>query len=372
MNASRTAGPRGDRLLLEVANLAAEPRATTLRVEAGQPARELRQSELHLNAGEAQRLVLEIPDGTGAVRAFVGDDALNADNAVSLLAAPRKSVTYDVRVGEKELRSALDRALKATDLATPAARPQLVFVDGAGEAPDDDAAWVVRVIREPEAEAYTGPFVLDRSHPLTNGLSLAGVVWGGGKTTLPGAPVVMAGNVTLLTDTEFASGRHEVRLRLRPDLSTLLQSPAWPALAWNLVQWRATFQPGLERANVRVGEEAVWALSASPESAEVTRPGGAGSTVPVYARRAAIRADRPGIYSLKSGDESAEFAANAVNRDESDLTTCATGRWGDEPDAAALRSDYRDVTAWLALLAAVVATLHVWALTRKPATGATP
>ncbi len=373
VNASRTTGPRGDRLLLEVANLATEPRLTTLRIEAGQPPRELRQSELQLAAGETQRLVLEVPEGAGTVRAFVGDDALNFDNAVSLLPTARKTVTYEVRVVDKEVRPALEKALKATGIATPVtARPQLVFVDGADAAPEAEDAWIVRVVREPEAEAFTGPFVLDRSHPLTDGLSLSGVVWGGGKSPLSGAPVVMAGNVTLLTDTEFASGRHDVRLRLRPDLSTLTQSPAWPALVWNLVQWRATFQPGLARANVRLGEEAVWTLNASPASAEVTRPDGAVSTVPVYARRAAVHAERSGVYSLQTGDEQAEFAVNVLNRDESDLTKCVTGRWGDERDEATLRSDYRDVTAWLALLAVAVATLHVWVLARKPGTGATP
>ena len=373
VNASRTAGPRGDRLLLEVANLATEPRSTTLRIEGGSPPRELRQSELRLSAGETQRLVLEVPEDAGTVRAFVGDDALNIDNAVSLLATPRKSVTYDLRLTDKETRTAVERGLKATGTATPAtARPQLVFIDGAAEAPNDDETWIVRVFREPEAEAFTGPFVLDRSHPLTDGLSLSGVVWGGGKTTLPGAPVVMAGNVTLLTDTELASGRHEVRLRLRPDLSTLAQSPAWPALVWNLIQWRAAFQPGLERANVRLGEEAVWTLNASPASVEVTRPGGVVTSVPVYARRAAIRADRSGVYSIRAGDEKAEFAVNVLNRDESDLTKCVTGRWGDEPDAATLRSDYRDATAWFVLLAAAVAALHLWVLARKPGTGATP
>ncbi len=373
VNASRTAGPRGDRLLLEVANLAPEPRSTTLRIETGQPARELRRSELRLNAGETQRLVLELPEGVGTVRAVVNDDELNFDNAVSLLATARKSVTYDMQLGDKELRSAFERAVKATGIATPAAtRPQLVFLDGTAAAPDAGETWVVRVFREPEAEAFTGPFVLDRSHPLTDGLALAGVIWGGGKSQFPGAPVVMAGNVTLLTDTEYASGRHEVRLRLRPDLSTLTQSPAWPALVWNLVQWRAAFQPGLDRANIRIGEEAVWTLNASPPSIEVTRPGGGASTVPVNARRATIRAERSGVYSLRAGDERAEFAANALNRDESDLTKCVTGRWGEERDEATLRSDYRDVTPWLALLAVAVATLHMWVLARKPSTGASP
>jgi hypothetical protein len=373
VNASRTGGPRGDRLLLEVANLAGEPRKTTLRVEVGDPPRELQQKVLDLGAGETQRLVMEAPDATGTVRASVGDDALNFDNAVVLLAARRKPVTYDIRLSDGELRTAFDRAVKATGLATPAdARPHLVFLDGNTEAPDSRESWVVRVIRDSEAEAFSGPFVLDRSHPLTDGLSLTGVIWGAGKTPLPGAPVVMAGNVTLVTDTESAGGRHEVRLRLRPDLSTLTQSPAWPALVWNLVNWRASFHPGVSRPNVRLGEEAVWTLGGVPSSITVTRPDGETSTVPAVGRRVAIRAERPGVYTLQAGTEQAEFAANPLNRDESDLTKCVTGRWGEEYDEATLRSDYRDITAWLVLAALAVAALHGWLLARKSAAGATP
>jgi hypothetical protein len=373
VNANRTAGPHGDRLLLEVANLAAEPRATTLHLETGQPPREMQRSELNLGAGETHRLVVEVPDGLGPVRAFVGDDQLNFDNAVTLLPAVRGSVTYELRVGDRVVRAALEQALKATRRAVATeTQPQLVFVEGPAQVRDGDETWVVRLLREPEAEAFTGPFVLDRTHPLTDGVPLPGVIWGGGKTPLPGAPVVMAGNVALVTDSESVGGRHEVRLRLRPDISNLLRAPAWPALVWNLVHWRAAFRPGLERSNVRLGEEAVWMLAASPASVEVVRPGGEVVTVPVNGRRAVVRAEQVGIYSLRAGAEKVEFAASALNRDESDLTKCATGRWGDEPAGALIRGEYRDVTAWLVLLALAVAALHVWVLARRPAAGATP
>jgi hypothetical protein len=373
VNANRTAGSRGDRLLLEVANLAPEPRATTLHLETGQPPRELQRSELNLGAGETHRLVLEVPEGVGPVRAFVGDDQLNFDNTVTLLTAVRGSVTYELRVGDRGVRAALEQALKATGRAVAEeAQPQIVFVEGPAEVRDGEETWIVRLLREPEAEAYTGPFVLDRTHPLTDGVPLAGVVWGGGNSPLPGAPVVMAGNVPLLTDSESVGGRHEVRFRLRPDLSNLMREPAWPALVWNLVHWRAAFRPGLERSNVRLGEEAVWVLATGTAAVEVVRPGGAVVTVPVTTRRAVVRAEQIGTYTLRAGAEKVEFAVNALNRDESDLMKCATGRWGDEPAGALIRGEYRDVTAWLVLLALAVGALHVWVLARRPGAGATP
>jgi hypothetical protein len=368
VNASRTPGPRGDRLLLEVANLATEPRTTTLRIDAG---REVRNAEVRLNARETHRVVLELPaDPAPAVRASVGADDLPFDNTVTLVPAGRPLIRYDLRLGEPGLRAIVDRAVRATGAATPAAdRPHLVFLDATAEAPEGDDTWVVRVLAEPDAEAYTGPFVLDRAHPLTDGLSPNGVVWGGGTSPLPGSPVVMAGNVPLVTDAELPSGRHELRLRLRPDLSTLTESPAWPAFVWNLIHWRSAHLPGLDRANVRVGEDVTWTLTTQPGTVEVTRPGGEVVTVPAHGRRATVRADRSGVYSLRAGAETAEFAANPLTRDESDLTACATGRWGDDRDPTTLRLEYRDVAWALALLAAAGLVLHGWLVSRASGSG---
>src|SRR5262249_20633175 len=195
--------------------------------------------------------------GTGTLRARLDDDALDVDNQVTLLPAVNRPVRVAVRVTDKALRGLVEKGLKAARAERVADRPDLLFTDRDGDEPEGDDAWVVRLLAEKEAEAYAGPFVLDRTHPLTEGLSLEGVAWAAGPgTELEGAPVVAAGNVPLLTDREAADGRHELRLRLRPDLSTLPESPAWPILMVNLLQWRAAQAPGLDRANLPLGEAA--------------------------------------------------------------------------------------------------------------------
>jgi hypothetical protein len=363
VNASRSAGPRGDRILLEIANLANEPRSTTLRIEAGSPLHELQRSGLQLDSRETRRLVLELPEGPAApsiVKASIDDDDLPFDNSVMLVSASSRLVRYENRLAEGKLRSVVERAVRATGGASPTdIRPHLLFLDGEAPPPDGDDAWVVRLVVEPQAEAFTGPFVLDRSHPLTEGLSLAGVVWGGGKSTMSGAPVIMAGNVALITDFELA-GKHEIRLRLRQDLSTLTESPAWPALIWNLVRWRSTQLPGFDRTNIRLGEESTWNLSSPEERAELRGPAGDLSTIQAHGRRIAIRPDRPGIYSLRAGEQTAELAVNPLNRDESDLTQCLSGRWGDERDETTLQLEYRDLMWLPVLIALAIATLHLW------------
>jgi hypothetical protein len=363
VNANRVPGPRGDRLLLEIANLANESRSNTLRIEAGEPLRELKKSEIRLNAFETQRVILEVPAGDIAPRihAQLDDDELSIDNSVTLLSVERKTIRYDLRVADARLRSAVEKALKASGGAIPAdAIPHLVFHDRDIEVGQDEEAWGIRIVVDQEAEAFTGPFVIDRSHPLMQGLSLTGVVWGGGKSRLPGAPVVMAGNIQLLTDSESLAGKHDLQLRLRHDLSTLLESPAWPALIWNLVQWRASYLPGIDRSNVRLGEEANWTLNKHVETADVAKPGGETTSVSVHGRRVNVRADRPGIYRLRAGADSVEFVANPLSRDESNLTTCAGGQWGEEAGANTVGFETRNITWLLVLFAFAILTLHLF------------
>jgi hypothetical protein len=211
--------------------------------------------------------------------------------------------------------------------------------------------------------------VLDRAHLLTDGLSLRGVIWAAGKgQALDGAPVIMAGNVPLLSvreapppesEEQRPATRQEARLRLRPDLSTLTQSPDWPVLVWNLLQWRAAAAPGLSRTNVRLGERVTLTFGTPVEKVQVAAPGQPARSVPVRGKQLTLRAAEPGVYEVQAGAQRWAFAANVQHADESDLRGCAEGRWGEWLDERTLRLEYRSI-AWLLLLLALgVLGLHL-------------
>jgi hypothetical protein len=376
VNAARGARDGPDRCLFEVANLSADARAATLTIETDDPPRELQRSRLNLEAGETRRIVLQLKASTGVVRARLDDDDLAIDNQAVLLPAAPKAARVDVRIADEKLRPLVQRALQATrvvagsgDPATTreADKPDIVFTDGDDALKGTDA-WVMRFRVEKEAEAYVGPFVLDRAHPLAEGLGLQAVVWGAGKTDqFPGAPVVMAGNVPLLTDAEGAAGRHELRLRLRPDLSTLQDSPDWPILFWNLVQWHGSLQPGLSRPNLRLGEDALLTLATPRESVQVVGPDGKPRTALVRDKRVVLRGEEVGLYEVTvPGEEGKyQFAVNALSREESDLSGCVTSRWGDWLDETSLRLEYQPVDWILLLLALAVVSLHLFLVARE-------
>ena len=372
VNATRTATNSGERCLLEITNLSSHVGSTELIVEVDDAAVQespppLRRSTLAIDSRATRRIFLNLPPETPLLRARIGDDILAIDNEVLLLPQRRKPVLVDVRIQEPRLRSLVEDALASTDRVVLAKTgPELVFLDDTTAADDSAEAWSLRVISEPESSAYLGPFVINLTHPLTEGLSLDGVVWGAGaKEQFMGTPIITAGNVPLLTDTERFTGAHEIRLRLRPDLSTLQNSPNWPILMWNLLQWRASQTPGLERINLRLGEVAVLTTKLGITSVEVVSPDGETLVRPVLDRAINLKAEAVGIYEIRAGVDKYAFSSNALYQAESDLTNKATGRWGDWGEATLRWWGYHSFAWFFLLLALGILTLHLILVKRE-------
>ncbi|MHB1425891.1 MAG: BatA domain-containing protein [Gemmataceae bacterium] len=367
VNAARTPHESGERCLLEIANFSDIAEETTLVLETGEPPKESQRSTLNLPPRETRRVILTLADKTPMLSARIDDDDLTIDNRVSLLPSAAHPARTMVRIKDETLRQLIEKALRASRHAEMVEKePDIVFSDGAEMAKDAGDAWVVRLLAERDAVPYAGPFVLDRNHPLTEGLSLQDVIWGAGKEqAIPGAPVILAGNVPLLADVETRTNGHELRLRLRPDLSTFPDAPGWPILMWNLLQWRASVKPGLHRVNYRLGEQVAMTFAAPRPSVAVIRPDGTRQTMPVQERRLVVRPDEVGVWSIEADEESASFAVNALSADESDLIGCVSGRWGNWLDETTLRLEYQSIAWILLLVVLLIATVHLLLVARS-------
>src|SRR5262249_29613760 len=169
-----------------------------------------------------------------------------------------------------------------------------------------------------------------------------------------------------LADVERAGGQG-LRLRLRPDVSTLQESPNWPILIWNLINWRAQAAPGLRQTNLRLGGAAALTVESGVESVSVVDPRRVTRQLPARDKTVLIRTDIAGVYEIRANQNKYSFAANALRREESDLTQAASGRWGNWANATALQWEYRSV-AWVLLLGALLAlAFHAWLVARRGA-----
>jgi len=366
VNATRNTGDLEDRILLEIANLSESTNSTTLTIKADNKSSINTQDSITLGKYETRRIILTVQPGSPALRARLGGDLLSIDDEVVLVPGEHKAVRVDLRIGNQALRELVEKGLQSMLNANiTRADPELVITDEVESRDERSQSWILRIVSEKDAASYLGPFVVDRAHRMSEGLSLGGVVWGSGRSsTFPGSPIITAGNIPLLTDVERA-GIHEMRLRLRPDLSTLQETPNWPILISNLVNWRAGTTPGLQQSNVRLGSDVTLSVESRIDSVEITEPQSNTKKLPVRDGSLTVKGDLIGVYNLRAGDNIYPFAVNALAREESDLTKAAAGRWGNWVKAADLQWEYRNMSWVLLLLAMIVLGIHGWLSSRN-------
>jgi hypothetical protein len=359
VNASRTANGEQDRCLLEIANFSGQPARTRLLVSAG--SNDVQQSSLALAPNEQQRLVFNLSAATPRVEVALDADALSDDNRIQLLPPIRKRVRVQVSLTNAALSALVERTLAATGLRASISDDPQIVIHQSDTSPGSNA-WSLRWIIPEKASAYTGPFVIDSSHPLAQGIALEGVVWAAAPMTNSSSavPVILAGNVPLLSGYDDLLGRRFLTLNCDPALSTLPGTADWPILFWNILSWRALQIPGLLDSNARLGAEVL--LQTAGERVVVTWPDGTVKSFPRTADQLALETPLPGLYSVAMGRSTNSFAVNPLAADESNLQSCATGQWGKWQEDVEHRFEQRPM-AWLFGLAALgLLTAHLWLL----------
>jgi hypothetical protein len=358
VNASRTSHADQDRCLLEIANFSESSRAVRMNVQTGSNA--LQTAQLALAPNERQRLVFNVPANTPILRATLEADALAEDNAVQLLPPVRRRVRVHVALNAATAEL-VTRAIESTGLRSAiSADPELVIHESGAALGSNTWSLHWMFPAAGEAAALTGPFVIDTTHPLSEGIALQGVVWAASTnlTIPPGTvPVILAGNTPLVLVREDALGRRQLTLNLDPGLSTLHNTPDWPVFFWNLLQWRATEQPGLLETNVRLGAEVGLQTAGQPVS--VTWPDGTVKSFPQTGDRLALETPLPGRYSVVMATATNAFVVNTLAADESSLAACSTGLWGAWKDDADQRIQVASAVWMFGLAALAIMTVHL-------------
>jgi hypothetical protein len=277
-----------------------------------------------------------------------------------------------VALTNQNLSVLVNRTLDATGLrAAISENPELVIHET--DSPAGSNAWSLVWSTFAATNAYTGPFIVDTSHPLAAGIALEGVVWAAAAATnSPGdVPVIFAGNTPLLSAREDALGRRHLTLNLNPEISTLQNTPDWPILFWNILSWRISEMPGLKESNARLGAEVD--LKTTGEAVTVMQPDGEKRFFPKTGGELALETPLPGIYSVMVGQASSlstnQFSVNLLAADKSDLSACATGQWGKWSEDTQHRLVEASVVWIFGLLALALLTAHLWLVaTAKGAT----
>lgn len=369
VNAARTAHGGEDRLLLEIANPSAAAGEAQLRVTTeGQI---LHEEPIQLLAGQSHRITVPVSAHIPVLHATLSKDALPGDNSVHLVPPLRRKVRVGNDLEGHPLQPLLTETLAATGMLSDAEGEPEFLIHSSDTIPAGSSSWSLRLLPVPEEPArFTGPFVTDTNHPATKGLSLAGAIWGGDRDANAqedDLPVITAGNVPLLTHYEGVDGRHHLTLQYVPEHSTLHLTPQWPALFWNLLQWRADAHPGLRGSNHRMGMD----IPYRPAGDEVTLrlPDGTAQQLQAPGKEIRLPIDAPGVYQVTSGfalEETTEtFAVNFLAGQESDLSNATSGEWGDWNTDKDVRIEYANFLPYLVLAALVVMAGHLFCISNQ-------
>ena len=334
---------RTGQVFARIANLG--PRPVEVRVTGVSGAEGLFSSQLTLSAAGEESFQTSVPAGTGQLELRIESDGdpLAIDNRVSLI-EPRLRV---VRVANllpqdsfsgRSCRRVLDAVPDLVE--TPASDADLV-IGPASELPESRGSlWWLGVGLDQSTDAaklpardLLGPYLIEKRHPLMQGILLGGVVWAGVQAVpYAGSPLISAGDHWLLMQLDGTETTAYL-LNIELQRSNLTDSPDWPILMSNLIELRRSSLPGLERWNYRLNENISFRLFAdaveSEQAAERalalkstrgSRPLARSPVVDVPPPAS------PGVYTVLDGPEQfGQFAVNFFDPEESTLTPLGSG-----------------------------------------------
>ena len=359
-NSTRSSFPQGDKCLIEIVNYSAGNKAIPLTVEFTGTRKKPLVFMLKAAAGEKVKQIFRLPPNTGEIKITIPDDTLGFDNTAILLPEKRKKLRVQLKEVIPETKKLLEKVLKLTgQVRFSNIKPHLLFSGKQQKMTPEDDSWQLIISNAAKGKAYIGPYTIDRQHPLCSGLQLDGVIWGADSGKLPGKALVLAGNTPLLSDFVYQSYRHLIFMKFSPALSTLQDSPNFPVLIYNLIQWRHKALPGLTKSNYRTGERIQFNAPSEVKKVSINGPGEKNYTLTLNDRSCTLDLFMPGDYVLEAGKEKYKFRVNPLSADESDLRNCGSVILEGEKNENIYRKRFMNI-AWIFLLA--VLALSAWHL----------
>lgn len=350
---SRVRASEGERLFVEVHSASTELVSSRVRVLSEGAILADEPILLDPDGRSSHRFVLD--DEVGVVEVVLDhDDALELDDRIVLAPSPIREVRLDVDLDEDTAGLlGLDRW---ADLA-----PRTVFDDdahlriaGPGSVTDDSDTWLVTLGGE-RKRSVLGPFLVDGSHRLMDGITLDGVIWSHSAEAPVGRALIRSGDRPLVTQEETV-----FHLDIDPSASTLHRSPDWPILLANLIELRRDALPGPRDTNLVVGQDFVYVgADEGPWTLDGADFVSTGEDLVVTGL------DRPGLHVLESPEQRVEFAVRLADPAESDLRERSSGERDAVAETGTVASELSGLDTALLLLALLLICIDWWILSRQ-------
>lgn len=280
-----------------LANLAETPSVAEVRLDALEDGRtaELGRDRIELGAGETRMIRFEIPRSRLALRLSLDSaeataNALDLDDELWIAPGLQKPLLVHLQLADNlRLRLGLDgdawlSALAPAELTPNPGEAHLILRDhnqpiaDTGERITRTLILEWKVPAEDASASWLGPFLVDRSSPLLEGVSFEDALWTGPAEPFEASskdrPLVSAGSKPLLVEQERTGSRRFV-IHADPARSSWVRSADWPVLLANLGALARAEQPGPARTNLPAGAPLLWRGSkATPGELSASGPFG--------------------------------------------------------------------------------------------------
>ncbi|MBF0545513.1 MAG: BatA and WFA domain-containing protein [Candidatus Riflebacteria bacterium] len=412
--ALRSSTGENEKVLFEITNFASETKQTELKINIDG---EEKKSSITVSPDQKLIFKYDLEPGKGLFSASISEDSLDFDNRISLVEVRKKPLPVILQISNPVLYDSLKKAIESTESAVilsdhplmnsptnPASIPSdnreksglalsgsfnpsplLAFLDQkASEQNYLSNCWKVKFIQPENSKAFMGPFLLDKSHPICEGLSMNDCIWGAQeKLSLPGEPLIFLGDTPLMT-----INATNIFFQIYPEKSNLFLSPDWPILISNILDFRNESTPGPERKNLFLGSHLKLFFPGGKFDGVLLTPDKSSLSIKkskniVIASEANAKWQNkeekveitnseildnheklifpkfPGIYNFQVENEEWNFAVNPCSPEESDLRKCSPGAWGNWTDDSSDRQKF-SLSGILILLALILSMLHGW------------
>lgn len=364
-----------EQVLVTVSNFSARTKSTTLELATEQGV--IASEGVTIPAGERHHFALPLPPETPVVTARIDGDSFPIDDEALLHPAPPRRLILGAELAEGEARylglernveAPLGQWLALVPRSAGTTNLEFAHLAIAHQVVGSEATWTL-LFPPSEAERLDlfGPFLIEKRHPLLDGVSLDGVVWSAASDLrLPGTPLVSAGNLPILTEELTATGRR-FHMNIDWTRSSLQRTPDWPILLDNLARLRRRELAGSRTTSLAVGEIFHY-QETRPAEYELQGPG---ETRNLRAQGAlAIEGiDAVGNYRLlQDGVEVAQFGVHFGDDAESDLRASSVGERASSVELAEQESGTSWVVMLLGIMALAALLLDWWFLRSKAGT----
>ncbi|MDD2708422.1 MAG: BatA domain-containing protein [Verrucomicrobiae bacterium] len=375
VSAQRRSHVRGERLAASLAVYGAETREIRIGCQAGEEA--LKEVRIEAGNGCPGWVEMDLPPSWGrkdvVLSLSMAGDALREDDRVIVPPPPDRTVKVELAVEKGPVRTAVERGLGALQGVAVAAPGEAAHLKIEGGIPKErapvDLTLVLGAVSAKDGTQLSGtigPYLVERHHPLMEGVELDGVLFGGVHMTRPegvGQTLVFAGDIPLFYRRETVNEQWVWNADLRR--SSLFRSEAWPVFLQNLVERARDRMPGFSRSLYATAEPLEirpardwmgrvlklngksWLTLRNPEMRVLPPPGRAGE--------------------LKVEGTSARACVSLLASPESDLVRLGSGDWGRESGRGAEWRQDRDMTLFCSLAVLVLAGCDwLWLRRRFP------